>query len=187
MASSSRFARAKPATGTEFLTIGLITAPHGLRGEVRVRPETDFPERLATIKDVYLIDGDRVRPAVAVGCRPHGAVLLMRFEGVDSLDDAERLRGAAVSIPRSAAAPLGPDTYYVHEILGMRVTTEDGRALGVVAEVLRTAANDVYVVRGARGEILVPALRAVVRQVDRESREMRVTLPAGLEPGPPEG
>jgi 16S rRNA processing protein RimM len=169
------------------MTIGRITAPHGVRGEVRVHPETDFPERFASVKDVYVIRGERVDPAVVVGCRPHGAVLLMRFEGVATLDDAERLRGASIAIPRADAVPLGPDAYYVHEILGMRVVTEAGRALGVIAEVLRAPANDVYVVRGERGEVLVPALRAVVRRVDRGAREMVVALPAGLEPASPEG
>jgi 16S rRNA processing protein RimM len=169
------------------VTIGRITAPHGVRGEVRVQPETDFPERFSSIKDVYLIQGDRADPAVVAGCRPHGTVMLMRFEGVATLDDAERLRGASVAIPRANAVPLGPDAYYIHEILGMRVLTEAGRALGVVAEVLRAPANDVYVVRGERGEVLVPALRAVVRRVDRGAREMVVALPAGLEPEWPEG
>ncbi len=169
------------------MTIGRVTAPHGVRGEVRVRPETDFPERFASLKDVYLIDHDLVTPAVVGGCRPHGAVMLMRFEGVATVDDAERLRGVAVAIPRAAAAPLGPDTYYIHEILGMQVTTDDGRPLGVVAEVLRAPANDVYVVRGAAGEVLIPALRVVVRRVDREARVMWVALPPGLEPRPTEG
>jgi 16S rRNA processing protein RimM len=169
------------------VTVGQVTAPHGVRGEVRVRPDTDFPERLASLRDVVLIDGDRVRSAAVVACRPHGAVLLMRFDGVDDLEAAERLRGVAIAVPRGAAMPLAPDTYYIHEILGMQVRTEDGRLLGVVAEVMRAPANDVYVVRGAAGEILVPALRAVVRRVDRQAREMRVALPAGLEPGGQEG
>jgi 16S rRNA processing protein RimM len=187
MASSSKSARPSPALGGELLTIGRITAPHGLKGEVRVHPETDFPERLADIKDVFLVDSAGVRPAVIVGSRAHGAVVLMRFEGVTSIDDAERLRGAALAIPLESAGPLAPDTYYVHEILGMHVVTEEGRALGVVSEVLRAPANDVYVVRGQHGETLVPALRAVVRSVDRGARKMVVALPAGLEPDPREG
>jgi 16S rRNA processing protein RimM len=105
----------------------------------------------------------------------------MMISGVTTLDAAEGLRGAEVAVPRAAAMPLGPDRYYIFEIIGLRVRTEEGRTLGVVAEVIQGPANDIYVVRDDNREILVPALREVVRVVDRTAGEMVVALPPGLE------
>lgn len=161
--------------------MGRIVRPHGLRGEVRVQPETDFPERLAGRRRVYLRRAGALTPVEIAAVRPHGAALLVALRGVDSVEAAERLRGAELVVARRALPRLGPDQFYLFEIVGLRARAEDGRLLGVVAEVVRGPAHDVYVVRGEGREVLVPAVREVVRRVDRTAGELVVRLPAGLE------
>ncbi len=171
----------QPAVAGGLITIGRIVAPHGLRGEVRVRLETDFPDRFDALRDIYLVRDGRVEAATIAGCRPHRGGLLLTLDRVGDLPGAERLRGAEIAVPREAAVPLPAGTFYVFEIIGLRVAAEDGRPLGVIAEVLRAPAHDVYVTRGPGGEVLIPALRDIVRRVDRETGEMVVALPSTLE------
>jgi 16S rRNA processing protein RimM len=177
MASSSRSAKDK----TGLVTIGRIAAPHGLRGEVRVSLETDFPERFDGLRDAWLVHGDRVEAVAITGHRPHRGGLLVTLDGVRDLGAAERLRGAEIAVAREALVPLPEGQFYVFEIIGLRVRTAGGHILGRVAEVLRGPAHDIYVVRGEAGETLVPALRDVVRHVDRAAGEIVVDLPPGLE------
>lgn len=184
MASSSKSARSSAAAASGLVTIGRIAAPHGVRGEVRVRPETDFPERFAGLRRAFLVRGGRAEPVVVTGARAHGEAVLLTLDGVGDRAAAEALRGAALAVARDAVVPLGPDAFYVFEIVGLRVRTEDGRPLGAVAEVMRGPAHDVYVVRGPAGEVLIPAVRAVVRWVDRAAGELVVALPEGLQAGP---
>jgi 16S rRNA processing protein RimM len=194
MASSSRSAKSRargrgaaaprdPGTPAGLVTIGRIVAPHGLRGEVRVRLETDFPHRFEGLREAWLVHGETTAPMIITGQRPHRGGVLLVIEGVTDVDAAERLRGAAIAVGRDAVMPLGPDEFYVFEVIGLRVRTADGRILGTVAEVVRAPGNDVYLVRGDDGEMLIPALRTVVRRVDLASGEMLVNLPAGFEVG----
>lgn len=165
------------------MTIGRIVAPHGLRGEVRVRLETDFPARFEGLRNAWLVHEGAVAPVVIKGQRPHRGGVLLLLDGVTDAGTAGRLRGAEIAVGRDAVVPLGPDEFYIFEVIGLRARTEDGRILGRVTEVLRGPGNDVYVVRGPIGQTLIPALRAVVRRVDRAAGEMIVDLPTGLEVG----
>lgn len=183
MASSSRSARSSGVPASGLVVIGHIGAPHGVRGEVRVRPETDFPERFAGLRRAFLVRDGRAEPVTVTGARVHGETVLLTLDGVGDRTAAAALRGAALAVARDAVVPLGPDAFYVFEIVGLRVRSEDGRPLGAVAEVMRGPAHDVYVVRGPAGELLIPAVRAVVRRVDRAAGEMVVALPEGLEAG----
>lgn len=178
------------STPPPYLVIGRIGRPHGLRGEVKVRPETDFPERFAQLRQVYLIqeggptapsDGAPAAKIVTVeGVRRQGPGLLMKLAGTDSPEAARALTGMAVAVPWEDRVPLDPGAFYVGEIVGLRVRTETGEALGRVAEVIRTAAHDLYRVEGPAGEILLPATADVVHVVDVRNGEMVVTVPPGL-------
>ncbi len=196
MGSSSRSARGSgerpgargsaaglPAAA-DLVTVGRIVAPHGVRGEMRVRLETDFPERFDGLRQVYLLQAGRVTTMQITGRRPHHGGMLVTLEGIDTLDAAARLRGAAIAVSRDEVVPLGPGRYYLFEIVGLRVRTDGGQSLGVVAEVMQGPANDVYVVRGDGGEILIPALRDVVRRIDLAAGEMVVVVPSGLVESP---
>ncbi|MDR7418002.1 MAG: ribosome maturation factor RimM [Armatimonadota bacterium] len=177
--AASAAVRRRPAAG--LVTIGRIVAPHGLRGEVRVQLDTDFPRRFEGLRDAYLVRGGRAEAVRVTGHRPHRGGVLLTLDGVDDLATAEALRGAAVAVARDAAVALGKDQFYVFEIIGLTVRTVEGRTLGTVTEVMRTPANDVYVARGEAGEWLIPAVRDVVRRIDVAAGEMIVALPDGLE------
>lgn len=174
----------------KYLIIGRIGRPHGVRGEVKLRPETDFPERFTQVRRVYLMregapaeanDGAPAPQSVAVeGVRRQGPALLLKLAGTDSPEAARALAGLAVAIPWEERVPLAAGAFYVGEIVGLRVRTETGEALGRVAEVIRTAAHDLYRVEGPSGEILLPATREVVHKVDVGKGEMVVVVPPGL-------
>lgn len=162
----------------EYLTIATVLAPRGIRGELKVRIETDFPERFALLTRVYL--GPEHRPFDFEGFRQYKGHGLLKLKGCDDRTAAEGLRGMEVQIPLQEAMPLGPGEYYEYQIEGLAVWTEDGEHLGVVEEVLFTGSNAVYVTHGPRGEVLIPALKDVVLEVDLEAGRMVVRLPPGL-------
>ena len=162
-----------------FLAIGEIIKPHGVRGEVVVHVITDFPERFKDLEQVYI--GEESPQLVAVErVRFHQKRVLLKLHGYEDRTAAERLRGQLLLIPVEEAMPLEPDQYYEHQIIGLEVWTTDGVHLGEVTEILRTGANDVYVVRSATRELLLPAIEEVIHQVDLEKGRILVELMEGL-------
>jgi len=162
------------------LAVGRVLRPHGVRGELVLEVLTEFPERLAENETVYL--GEAGAPRTLQRVRFSRGRLLVQLEGCLTLEAAEALRGQLVQIRESQAAPLPPGHYYQHQIIGLEAVTDTGEVLGQVTEILETGANDVYVVAGAAGEVLLPALRSVVLQIDLEAHRMLVHLPEGLRP-----
>jgi 16S rRNA processing protein RimM len=168
-----------------YLLVGRVSRPHGVRGELRVEIITEYPERLSLHADFYLAHPDS---PTAVRCyrvekvRIHRDVALLKLAGCDNRNTADELRGLLVQIPIEEAAPLEEGEYYFYQIIGVRVETEDGERLGQVVDVIETGANDVYVVRGPRGEVLLPAIEDVVLDLDLETKRMVVHLLAGLLP-----
>jgi 16S rRNA processing protein RimM len=162
------------------LAIGRITTAHGLRGEVRVELHTDFPERFAPEVTVYI--GEALVATTIDYARPHKQQLLVKLVGVDTRNDAEALRGQWLFVPEAEAIDLEPDTYWVHDIVGLFVYTENGEALGVISEVLFTGANEVYVIQRADNgaELLIPAIADVVQNVDLAAKRVTVRLLPGL-------
>ena len=156
------------------LVIGRVTAPFGVRGEMRVKPETDFPDRFLNLREVCLELPNREERRFAVArarVTPKGIILALA--GCESRDQAEALRRSWVKIRPSLAVALPQGSYWVHDIMGMRVVTETGEDLGEVTEVIRAPGNDVYVTPKA----MIPALREVVREIDVATRRMVVSLP----------
>ncbi len=161
-----------------FLAVGRILRPHGVRGEVRVAILTDYPERLPQHETLYL--GDDHRPYPVEGVRFHQGVALVKLSGCDDRNEAEELRGQLVQIPADDAVPLEEGEYYHFQLLGVRVSSDQGEELGRIAEVLDTGANDVYVIHGPRGTLLLPAITDVVLELDLETQTMVVAIPPGL-------
>lgn len=170
-----------------FLVIGRVVGAHGLRGELRVEIHTDFPEHFEVLETVYL--GDDSTTGLGRGeprhfhlerCRFHKGRAIVKLAGCETRSDAERLRGQWVQIPIEHARPLDEDEYYEYQIVGLEVWTDEGERLGRITEVLYTGSNDVYVVTGPEGEILIPALEDVVLQVDLEAGRIVVSLMEGL-------
>jgi 16S rRNA processing protein RimM len=162
----------------EMLAIGRVLRPHGVRGELLLEQMTDFPEHLREVETVYL--GEPAEPHPLAGFRQHRGQLLIRLGDCPDRDCAEALRGALVQVRAEAAAPLPPGRYYHHQLTGLPVVTDEGEALGELAEIIETGANDVYVVRGPSGEILLPAIRSVILKIDLEARQILVHLIEGL-------
>ena len=156
------------------IVIGRVGAPHGIRGDLRIIPLTDFPERFTALREVMV--GDELLHIEQM--KPQGKNILMRFREYGVREEAQRLTGRLLTVAREEAAPLDEGEYYVFDIVGLMVYDEEGSVLGTVENVLRTGSNDVYAVRAADGrEILIPALRAVVLAIDVPEGRMTVRFP----------
>lgn len=147
------------------LVVGVIVGPHGIRGDVKLRPLTEFPERIPTFKSLRLRfpDGHEETRRIQ-GVRRQHEMFLVMFEGSRTREDAEALRGVQTVIDLDQAAPLPEGRYYEHEILGLRVVTPDGEELGVVREIIPGPSNDAY----AAGEYLIPATHDAVLKLSPE-------------------
>lgn len=153
--------------------------PWSYRGELKIEILTDFPERFASLRTVYV--GDDAKRFSVESARLHGKAVLLKLEGIDSTQAAERLRNQMVQVPTEEAVELPKGELYLYQLLGLHVKSSTGEALGDIADVLDTAgANDVYVVRNGEKEILVPAISSVVKEIDLEKGEMVVELLPGL-------
>ncbi len=163
-----------PDASNERIVIGRVGAAHGIHGELRIIPLTDFPERFPALREVMV--GDELLHIESV--KPQGKNFLMRFREYAVREDAQRLTGRLLTVARAEAAPLDEGEYYVFDIVGLTVYDEEDNELGTVENVLRTGSNDVYAVRSDDGrEILIPALRAVVREINVPGGRMTVRFP----------
>lgn len=171
-----------------YLILGKILRPHGVRGELRVKIMTDYPERLVNgeVDTVFLGSGVDDANAVAYDltkARFHKSFVLLTLSGINNRDEAELLRNQFVMINIDNAIPLDEDEYYVYEVIGLTVQTADGEELGVLQSVMETGANDVYVVSGrAYGKLLLPAHEETIDHIDFEAGIITMTLPDGLLP-----
>jgi 16S rRNA processing protein RimM len=168
------------STEPRFMAIGRIVQPHGVRGEVSVEVLTDFPERFDTIEIVYLGSASEAEARQVKTSRWHQNRVLLSFEGCEDRTTAEGLRGLLVQIPIEEAMPLPEGEYYAHDLIGLDVLTVEGEALGRVNDILFTGANEVYVVVGPRGQILLPAIADVVERIDLGAGQIVVRLIDGL-------
>ncbi len=160
------------------MAVGRIVGPHGVRGEIKVKPLTDFPQRFAPGSLLYL--GEETFQREVVASRPHRGMLLIKLSGLSDRNAVEHLRGSYLFIAREEAMPLEEDEYYEDELVGLMVETMEGELLGELVEIMWTGANEVYIVQGPRGEALIPAIAQVVQEVDLEAGVMRVSLLPGL-------
>jgi 16S rRNA processing protein RimM len=161
--------------------VGRIVGTHGIRGGLRVTLLSDFP--LAFRRRKQLLVGDDLRPFEVLRARVQGESAIVELAGIESVEAAAALRGELLHVPAEEAARPRRGEHFWHEIVGLRVETEDGRELGPI-KILRTGANDVYVVKSpAEGELLIPAIEDVVRRIEVEQGRVLVRLLPGLLPG----
>lgn len=162
----------------QFLKVGKILRAWSIRGDVKVQPTAIKPEELQQVKRVFI--GPHHREYTVQSFRPHQNNWLLKLAGIETRNDAERLHDLWLSIERKdRPAPAG-DEYFSNQIIGLKVETIDGLELGAVTEILKTGANDVYIVESDRGEILLPAQAEVIRSIDLEQGKMIVKLIEGL-------
>ncbi len=169
----------------EFLIIGRVARPHGVRGELRVDLMTDDPARFGRHAELYLSrrEIDQPVPYALESVRFHQKFVLVKLAGIDDREAADRLRTHLIRIPFRETEPLADGEFYLFQLLGMVVVTDEGEPLGQVSEIIQTGANDVFVVDGGpAGEILLPDTEEVVLAIDREQRQIIVHLIEGLRP-----
>ncbi len=172
-----------PAGAPRYLDIARIQTSFGAAGEVRARILTDFPQRFARLKQVYL--GEEACPVRLERSSLHQGDVILKLAGVDTPEAAAKLRFQTVAVPASEAVKLRAGSYYHYQILGLAAETTEGIRLGNVTEILSTGANDVYVVTGPQGEWLIPAIAQVVQAVEVTGGRLVVALLDGMAPTPP--
>ncbi len=165
---------------TEWATIGKVVALFGVRGELKVRLLSDIPNRFAELDAVYA-DPDHTRYHIQK-VRPYkGEMIVLKLEGIDDANAAEPLRNQDLQIPLSELAELPPDSYYQHDILGLRVFTLDRLELGKIVDILTTGSNDVYVVKAPDGsQVLIPGIKDVIKEIDLIHHTMHIDPLPGL-------
>jgi len=166
---------------SEWATIGKVVAPFGIHGEIKVLSLTDIPNRFAELEVIYL-GSDHIRHTI-ISVRPYkGDMVVMKLAGIEDANTAETLRNFDLSIPLSQLAPLPPDSYYQHDIIGLEVATIDGQNVGKIVDIMVTGSNDVYIIEGKTPgrEILIPAIKDVIKQVDLIRKLMYIEPMKGL-------
>ena len=164
----------------QFLQVGVISSTHGIRGEVKVFPTTDDPMRFKKLKKVFLDTGRERLELEVQSVRFFKQFAIVKFKGIDNINDIEKYKGKGIFVPREDAVPLDEDEYYIADLIGMEVFTEDGH-FGVVRDVMETGANEVYIIESdEHGEVLIPAIRQCVLDVNVEEKKMKIRLMDGL-------
>ncbi len=165
----------------QYLQIGKIVNTHGIKGEIKVIPLTDDPDRFKKLKWAYIEKGKDKEKREIEAVKFLKSMLIIKLKGIDNMSDAEMLRDCYILVDRENAVTLPKNTYFICDIIGCEVYEENGNKLGELKDVLRTGSNDVYVVENANNtEILIPALKTVVKDISIENRKIIVELPEGL-------
>lgn len=165
----------------DMLRVGVIASTHGVKGEVKVFPTTDDAARFKQSKEVLLDTGKERLPLTIEHVKFFKNMVILKFKGYDSINDIEKYKSKDLLIFRENAVELGPDEYFITDLIGLEVMTDQGETLGVMKDVLETGANDVYVVELESGkELLVPAIGECILDVNLEERTMKIHLLEGL-------
>lgn len=166
---------------SDLLQVGVITSTHGVRGEVKVFPTTDDPARFKKLKQVILDDGKQQIDLEIASVKFFKNMVILKFKGIDNINDVEKYRRATLLVTRENAVPLAENEYFIADLIGLSAVSDEGEELGTITDVLQTGANDVYVVTTPqKEEILVPAIRECILAVDLDARRMQIHLLPGL-------
>ena len=165
----------------DLLQVGVITQTHGVRGEVKVFPTTDDPERFLDLKKVLLDTGRETLPLEIQSVKFFKQFVILKFKGIDNINDIERYKRCPLLVTREDAVELEEDEFFIADMIGMKVVTEDGEEFGTLKDVMETGANDVYIIDSdEHGEVLIPAIRECILDVDVEEQKMTIHLMEGL-------
>ena len=171
----------------QFFRVGVITSTHGVRGEVKVYPTTDDPQRFKKLKKVILDDGKQRLDLEVASVKFFKNMVILKFKGIDNINDVEKYRQADILVTRENAVKLEEGEYFIADLIGIEVFEEDGRKVGILKEVMPTGANDVYVVELCEGfadngqtEVLIPAIKQCILDVKPQENKMTVHLLEGL-------
>lgn len=165
----------------QMLQVGVITQTHGVRGEVKVFPTTDDPVRFKELKHVVLDTGKETLPLEIENVKFFKQFVILKFKGYDNINDIEKYKRCPLLVEREDAVPLEEDEYFIADMIGLSVVTEDGEEFGILKDVIVTGANDVYIIdNSSYGEVLVPAIKECILDVDIEAGMMKIHLMDGL-------
>lgn len=163
------------------LQIGTITTTHSLKGEVKVFPLTDDVKRFEDLKEAILIQRDRQIPVTKERVKYFKNLVIVKFREFNDISEVEGLKGAGIFVKREDAVKLSENEYFETDLLGLEVYDEDDERLGTLEEVIHTGANDVYSIKTDEGrDILIPAIKQCILDVDIDEGRMRVHLLKGL-------
>lgn len=165
----------------DYLRVGVISNTHGIRGEVKVFPTTDEKERFDDLEYVYLDTGKEKLKLEIQNVKYFKNMVILKFKGIDNINDIEKYKGKDLLITRDQAVPLEPGQFFLCDVIDSRVVEENGNPVGILKEVLTTAANDVFVVTMDDGkEVLLPVIDECVKDIDLENKLVTVYLMPGL-------
>lgn len=165
----------------KYLQVGVIASTHGIRGEVKVFPTTDDVKRFQNCKQLLLDTGKERIELEVEGVKYFKQFVILKFQGIDSINDVECYKGKSLLVARENAVKLRKGEYFIADLIGLVVCNEAGENIGVLEDVLQTGANDVYHIRLSDGrELLLPAIRECVLEVDVENRWMKIHIMEGL-------
>lgn len=165
----------------QFLRVGVISSTHGIRGEVKVYPTTDDPERFLDLDEVILDTGREHKILEIEGVKFFKNQVILKFKGYDNINDIEKYLKKDLLVDREHAVELGENENFIADLIDMEVVTEEGKVLGTLTDVIETGANDVYAVKTPEGkEILLPAIRSCILDVNVDEKRMTVHVMEGL-------
>ncbi|MEF9917466.1 MAG: ribosome maturation factor RimM [Lachnospiraceae bacterium] len=163
------------------LQVGVIASTHGIKGEVKVFPTTDDVTRFKELKQVMLDTGKEQLILDIEQVKFFKKFAILKFKGIDNINEIEKYKGCSLFVKREDAVKLKKDEYFISDMIGMKVLTDDKMEYGTLVDVLETGANDVYVIETLdKKEILVPAIKQCILNVDIQKREMEIHLLEGL-------
>ena len=166
---------------TKYLEIGQIVNTFGIKGMVKVKPFTDDIRRFDRLEKVYIKKQNEKKEYQIEEVKYHKEMVLIKFKGIDNIGAANLLKNSYLIVDREQEEPLEEGRYYIVDMLGIDVYTEEGNLLGKLDDIYNTGSNDIYVVKDELGkQVLLPALKEVIKQVDIENRKMVVHLIPGL-------
>lgn len=165
----------------QFLRVGVISSTHGIRGEVKVYPTTDDPERFLDLDEVILDTGREHKILEIEGVKFFKNQVILKFKGYDNINDIEKYLKKDLLVDREHAVELGENENFIADLIDMEVVTDEGKVLGTLTDVIETGANDVYAVKTPEGkEILLPAIRDCILDVNVDENRMTVHVMEGL-------
>lgn len=165
----------------DLLQVGVITTTHGVRGEVKVFPTTDDAARFQKLKQVLLDTGKEKKELEITQVKFFKNLVILKFRGIDNINDIEIYKGRSLFVTRENAVKLEENEHFIADLIGLSVTTDEGEDLGTLEDVLQTGANDIYVVKKDRQpELLIPAIKDCILDINIEKGTMRVHLLEGL-------
>ncbi len=164
----------------DIFQVGVITATHGLKGEVKVFSTTESPERFLELDEVLMDTGKGLKPVHIESARFQKDRVILKFKEFSDINEIECYKKCALYVTRENAVPLEEDEYYIADLIGLSVFLEDGTGFGTLKDVMETGANDVYVIEHGDQEVLIPAIKDCIREISMEEGRMVIHLLPGL-------